>query len=321
MIEQPWLGSNGSPGKDGSSRERAARRADRLIRKRRQPINQRASPTGTATTAAQSPALTRPGKCRAARMPDIFARMSCGADAGSADGVDARDHVALRTGSPRSTIVSIMPSSSAKQKQSPDGMSSQRVGCVSTAPGDDAGMAQHVQHAAPGDAHGLGARRAAAAELGGDEDLAHLLGGGVVHADRVDLEHLHRLGRRERLDRGEGLAPPAPCRAGCGRRRRAGSRASCRRNGSRARCRRAAAARAGNSRRSSPSPCRPAGPGKLRFRLPLSIGEVRVPARKAGIVHRRHDDDRAADVVRHRACARGRTAPAAPHTRRRGCRR
>ena len=53
----------------------------------------------------------------------------------------------------------------------------------------------------------------------------------------------------------------------------------------------------GNSRRSSPSPCRPAGPGSERFILPLSIGEVRVPAAKGRIVHAGHDDDPARDVL------------------------
>ena len=65
-------------------------------------------------------------------------------------------------------------------------------------------MAQQVADAAPGDRHGLGAGGAAAAELGGDEGLADVLGGGVEHADGVDLEHLHREGRGEGGDGGQG---------------------------------------------------------------------------------------------------------------------
>ena len=67
------------------------------------------------------------------------------------------------------------------------------------------------------------------------------LGGGVEHADGVDLEHLHREGRGEGLDGGDARGPPGPCRAGGGRRRRAGSRGCGRPSGSRGRCRRAAA--------------------------------------------------------------------------------
>ena len=69
---------------------------------------------------------------------------------------------------------------------------------------EDAGVAEQVAHAAPGDRDGLGAGGAAAAELGGDEGLAHGLGGGVEHADGVDLEHLHREGGGEGLDGGQG---------------------------------------------------------------------------------------------------------------------
>ena len=64
-------------------------------------------------------------------------------------------------------------------------------------------MDQKVARAAIGDPHASSARRAAAAELGRDEDLAQLLGRGVVHADRVELEQLHAVGRIERLHRGD----------------------------------------------------------------------------------------------------------------------
>ena len=96
------------------------------------------------------------------------------------------------------------PASSAKVKQSPEGMSSQRVGGGLGGACEDAGVAQEVADAAPGDRDGLGAGGAAAAELGGDEGLAHGFGGGVEHADVVDLEHLHREGGGEGGDGGEG---------------------------------------------------------------------------------------------------------------------
>ena len=64
-------------------------------------------------------------------------------------------------------------------------------------------MAQDVGDAAPGDGDGLGAGGAAAAELGGDEGLALRLGGGVEHADVVDLQHPHREGGGEGFDGGE----------------------------------------------------------------------------------------------------------------------
>ena len=101
-------------------------------------------------------------------------------------------------------IGSIRPSSSAKVKQSSEGMSSQRVG---------GGLGRGLRGCRRGIRRLWTPRRAmatvaaaggaAAAELGGDEDLAEVLGGGVEHADRVDLEHLDREGRGEGLDGGE----------------------------------------------------------------------------------------------------------------------
>ena len=72
----------------------------------------------------------------------IFARISRAA-ARALDRMDARHHLAFATGVAEIDQVSIMPSSSAKAKQSPDGMSSHWVEVFSTAPANNAGMAQH----------------------------------------------------------------------------------------------------------------------------------------------------------------------------------
>src|SRR5690606_41213262 len=60
--------------------------------------------------------------------------------------------------------------------------------------GEDAGVPQHVGDAAPGDGDGARACGAATAELGGAEDLAHLLGGPVVPADPRELAPSHAYG-------------------------------------------------------------------------------------------------------------------------------
>ena len=71
-------------------------------------------------------------------------------------------------------------------------------------------MDQEVAHPAPRDGDRAGGRRAAAAEFGGDEGLAERLDRGVEHADGVDLEQLHRIGRVEGAHRRDAARPPAP---------------------------------------------------------------------------------------------------------------
>jgi hypothetical protein len=63
----------------------------------------------------------------------------------------------------------------------------------------DADVVQHVAQAALGDADRKGRGAAAAAELGSDEDLAAALSLGVEHAEGVEFQHDHGVGRVEGL--------------------------------------------------------------------------------------------------------------------------
>ena len=65
---------------------------------------------------------------------------------------------------------------------------------------ENAGMLEQVGDAALGDGGGFRHGGAPAPELGGDEDLAGHFRHGVEHADGVDLDHLHRPGRRKSGD-------------------------------------------------------------------------------------------------------------------------
>jgi len=58
----------------------------------------------------------------------------------------------------------------------------------------DPGVDQQVADPAPGDGQTARRRRATAADLGRNEGQAHLLGRGVVHADRVDFQQRQGIG-------------------------------------------------------------------------------------------------------------------------------
>ena len=74
-------------------------------------VGERRGHRGTATTAAQSPALTRPGKWRAASRPERRARSSAGARPVRAAGWMRARRSPASTGAPRSSMGSIRPGS------------------------------------------------------------------------------------------------------------------------------------------------------------------------------------------------------------------
>ena len=121
----------------------------------------------------------------------------------------------------------------------------------------------------------------AAAQFRRNEDFPHFLGGRFVHADTVDLEQHHGIGRIERLHRRHasfllGLVGE-PVSAG------EGHEVECLATGMNIDDdigHRQKRAREIVGDLLSDRAIRPAG--KLRFMLPLSIGDVRVALRKAG---------------------------------------
>jgi hypothetical protein len=143
------------------------------------------------------------------------------------------------------------------------------------------GMDQHVAQSLARDGDRFRRRRAAAAEFRRHEHLALRLDRRVVHPDIVDLAHRHRIGRVERLHRRDaGVLLHRIVEDMRGRERQEVERLAAgmevendigmRHEG--------VVEIVGDLLVTVPSGL----PGKLRLRLPLSIGEVRVPARNAG---------------------------------------
>ena len=157
---------------------------------------------------------------------------------------------------------------------------------------------QHIRHAPLGDPRGQGRGAAAAAQFSANKDLSHLFRRRVVHADAVELQQHEGIGRAEGLDRGHRFFLLILVVQTGARRRRARTRAFCRRRGCRAPGRPGAAGCAGNSRRSFPVTPPSGRPGNTRFMLPPSIGEVRFGRAEGRIVHGRQDDDPPGNFLR-----------------------